>query len=50
MIASSRFEIGSTVGYGLHEHGFFGAYPGAFIAPAMMVVLARGAFRAARHE
>ena len=28
--------------------GFFGAYPGAFVAPVMLVLLARGAFRAAR--
>ena len=23
----ARFEIGDVVGYGLHEHGIFGAYP-----------------------
>jgi hypothetical protein len=24
---AARFEIGTTVGYGLHEHGFFGPFP-----------------------
>jgi len=24
---AARFEIGTQVGYGLHEHGFFGAFP-----------------------
>ena len=24
---AARFELGSLVGYGLHEHGFFGSFP-----------------------
>jgi hypothetical protein len=40
----NRLGAADVLGY----VGFFSAYPGAFVAPAVLLVLARAAFRAAR--
>ena len=42
-VGANRLGPGGVLGM----IGFFGAYPAAFIAPVMLVLLARGAFRVA---